>query len=193
MAEVAGTLITEALRRVRDPRGEAHARSDVLTFLDRCQKMINVFTKQVLDPVTVTTTPMQQVYQMSDVLPDAVDIVDIKEGNRSLPRVPWPTLFYTDREWTRAQGSRYEVFSQLGLDLLILHPAESIAGSIVAVSVKDTADLANEDTATDVVDDDLPAVLDLLEAVLNLRQREFTPSADAMKRAASRLLVDRRP
>lgn len=193
MAEVAGTLITEALRRVRDPRGEAHARSDVLTLLDRCQKMINVFTKQVLDPVTVATTPMQQVYAMQDVLPDAVDVVDIKEGNRSLPRVPWSTLFYTDREWTRAWGSRYDVFSQLGLDFLILHPAESVAGSVVVVSVKNTSTLADEDTATNIVDDDLPAVLDLLEAVLNLRQREFNPSADAMKRAASRLLVDRRP
>jgi hypothetical protein len=192
VSEVAGTLITEALRRVRDESALAHSRDDVRAMLDKCQKIVNAFTKQVYDTETVTTTPQQQVYSLAVIAPNAIDVKDVKEGNRSLPRTPWRTLFYTNREWTREVASRTEVFAQLGVDLLILHPSEPIAGSVSVTSVRETADLVDENAATEIVDDDLPAVLDLTEAVLTLRHRYFGPFEDALKRCAVHAVADRR-
>lgn len=192
MSEVAGTLVTEALRRVRDESALAHSRADVLTLLDKCQKIINAYTKQVYDTETVATTPTQQVYSLRVIAPNGIDVRDVKEGGRSLPRVPWRTLFYTDREWTRAVASRAEVFAQLGVDLIVVHPSEALVGSIDVTSVRETADLADEATATEIINEDLPAVLDLLEAVLTLRHRDFGPAEDAMKRCAMHVTMDRR-
>ena len=192
MAEVANTLINVALERVRDPLGAAHDREDVaLLLLDRCQKMVNVFTKQVKETTTVNTTPTQQVYSMQALVPNAVKIIDVRQGARSLPKVGWETLFYTDREWLRRIGSRIEVFAQLGIDLLMLHPGSDIAQSIDVVSVKQTATLGVVGDTTEISDHDLPVVLDLLEAVLSMRQREFQPVDDALKRLAPRIGIDR--
>lgn len=192
MAEVAGVLIDTVLQRVRDPLGAAHNRTDVvLMLLDRCQQIVNVFTKQVKETLTVTTTPTQQVYGMRALVPNAVKISDVRQGDRSLPKVAWETLFYTDRQWLRAIGPRLEVFAQLGIDICVLHPGSDVAQSLDVVYVKQTATLSDESIATEVSDSDLPTVLDLLEAVLSLRQREFQPFDDALKRVATRLVIDR--
>ena len=57
VSELAGTLVTEALRRVRDEAALAHSRNDVRNLLDKCQRIVNAFTKQVYDTQVVTLTP----------------------------------------------------------------------------------------------------------------------------------------
>lgn len=192
MAEVAGTILDVVLARVRDPSGMAHDRTTVaLPLLDRAQKMVNAFTKQVKSTDSVTIEQKRQIHSMRDLIPGAVKVVDVRQGERSLTKVDWTTLFYTDREWMRRIDARFEVFAQLGVDLLVIHPASDLSETLEIVSVKQTTTLTEPDSVTEIVDNDLPVVFDLTEALLSLRQREFQSVADALTRLSARIVHDR--
>src|SRR6266404_5320784 len=199
---ILGPLVTQTLQRVRDPGGLAHPRPTVVLIYSYAQRAINAILDLAYESVTITTTPKQQLYSMQVIAPNALQIQDVKQdGTRSLSRVPYKTLFYTDRQWHRRDsGSRIEVFSQLGVDLLVLHPGSDMPQSLTLTYTKMTTDLTlppdalkdPETNVMDVPDDSLTLVKDLVEALLQLRERKFAESATAVIRIKEKLQQHKR-
>ena len=187
MAELAGTLVDTLLRRVRDPSGLAHSRDFARSILSAAQRMVNAHTRSVLETVSFTTTPRQIIYPILPNFPDAVRIEAVREDGRDLHRVDWRSLVWVDGPWFRRVDSQFRTFSIIGRDLLVIYPAQEQAVTVDVVYTKLTADLVDNDTATELSDDDLPAVVDLAESLLLLRQRDLERGNDAMKRLAVRV------
>lgn len=190
MAEFAGTMISAILLRVRDPQGLAHSRTTVLSLLSQAQRIINAATDLVYETVTVTTEPKRQLYSLGTLAPNSVSLRDVKEGGRSLTRVDPLALFYTNREWARQSGSRYEAFGEYGLEFAVIHPATDDARSIDLTYTKVTTDMTvapvgtpdPEANTTDLPDDILPALMHLTEALLQLRGRKIAEALGAVGR-----------
>ena len=181
MAEVAGTLVTSLLQRVRDPQGAAHSRDVARSILDYCQQIINAFTGQVYETVTISAGARQQIHNLRTLAPNYVHIQDAKQEGRSLSRTDTRALFYYSRDWARDVGPRREAFAELGLDIAIFYPATAEAVSLDVTSTKITAPLVDEDVATELPDEVMAAALSMAEAILQLRQRNLADAATAMQ------------
>ena len=173
MAETATALIDTVLRRVRDPNGTAHSRAFTLARLSDMQRITNGALRVVVDTATLTTTAYLPFYQISTSVAsgNAVRILGVIEGNRNLDFILWRTLKHIDTEWLRAVASRFEAFSLIGKEQLILWPAQKEAVSVTVVYAALTTSLSTEGTATDMPDDELPLVVDMTTALLLAKTR----------------------
>ena len=195
MGEAASTLVDTVLQRVRDPQGSATPRAMVRTFLSEAQRFINGATEEVDFQVTFTTQPYQQVYPITPSFldpatgqPVCLRIVDIRQDTRNLVMVEnWHVLAQTDRQWFRKVGVRHEVWTAIGRDLLVVHPAMKDAGTITVNCVKLTLPFQNDQTLADLPDDLLPLLLDLTETFVSLRMRKFDGIKPLLDRLATRL------
>lgn len=187
MSEVAGTLIDTILQRIRDPQGSAHSRDLVRSLLSHSQRMVNARTKSVLETLALTTDPNRLFYPIAALVPNAIRVEAVRSEGRDLSKCDWRSYQFVDAGWFRAVSDRFETWSLVGRDLLVIYPAKAITSSVDVVYSKLTNDLVAEDTATEIPDDDLPAVVDLMEAILLAKQRTFEPATEAVKRLVNRL------
>gem|GEM_PF-6480198 len=166
-------------------RGPAHTPELIRTILAHAQCLVNARLGHVLVTETLTTRPRQQVYSTA-LLTDSLRVVGVRESNRDLAPALWRSLGFAHRHWFRRTGSRFEVFSRLGRNLLILHPAKPEQSSVSVASIKLTGALGDTDQV-ELSDEDLPPVLDLAEAVLLLRERRFESLKEVLTRLAAAL------
>jgi hypothetical protein len=186
MAEVAGTLVDALLQRVRDPSGLAHTRDTARLVLSHVQRIANYALRAVLDSATLPTEPYRQVYPVLSLLPAAARVVGIREGARDLDEIAWPLFHLSVPRWFRATGPRFEAFARIGDDLLVIYPAKTLASSVSVVYARLTTALVNDSTPTDMPDEYLPLVLDVAEAILLLRQRQYAPAQEIETRVVAR-------
>src|SRR5262245_64364073 len=118
------------LQRLRDPQSGTHSRTFVRPLLSRLQAMTNLALQSVVETATLATEPHRQVYPVAPLLPRAGRIVGVQEAGRDLDAVPWATLRYVDGAWFRATADRFEVWSRVGPDFLVVHPAKRVASSV---------------------------------------------------------------
>ncbi len=110
MSELAGTLVSTLLQRVRDEHGIAISRDFARTILSLSQRVTNAKLEFVTKSVVFATTPTQQVYPISGNFNDAVKIsmIRAKDGGtthrRELRYVQWKELAYVDRQWLRRRS-----------------------------------------------------------------------------------------
>lgn len=187
MSEVAGTLIDVVLQRTRDPQGAANSRAFTMSMLSQAQRFVNAQRRAVLETTALTTEPYRLVYPIKALLPNSVKIEGVKVGDKDLVPTPWETLIYSEDGWWRAVGDSFETFTQIGRDLLVVHPALEVASSVDVVYTKLTNDLTSEGNATELDDSELPFVLDLTESLLLLRDRNYAALTQAAERLKSKL------
>lgn len=197
MAEVAGSLVSVALQRVRDPGGVAITRDFARSVVSLAQRHINALLKLVIEEATLATVPTQQLYPIFGSFPNAVKIVTVEAAdggtthNRELDQLDdWRDLGMIDRKWFRKTGPRFEAFGTIGRGVLVIHPALAVADTVRVTYAKWTADLVAEGTATELPDEHLPLVLDLAEVILSIKMRQFEPAKMTMKRLADRLKIE---
>lgn len=187
MAEVAGSLVSALLRRIRDPQGIANTRVFARSILSDSQRLINAGRNRVLETTALTTNPLQMFYPLTASLPNAVRVRGVREGDRDLEEMTLRQLSQLSSRWFRHIGDRFEAFCRVGRDLLIIYPAKSISSSVDVVYTKLTDNLVNDDEATDMPDEDLPDVMDLAEAILLIKGRELESVAPLVERITKRL------
>jgi len=186
VATAAGSLITTVLLRVRDPDATAHPRAFVLALLTEAQRCVNGAASQVVETATLTTAPARQCYAVEANLSNALRIVGIRdEAGRDLTRTPWSALAHGNRRWWRQLGSRPLVWSLVGRDLLVLHPATPDAQTLTVAYVKKTATLSSETSVTETTDDVNDFVLALTEVILLLKARRLDGVAGPLGRLAA--------
>jgi hypothetical protein len=185
-------LIDELLRRLRDLAAtpSAYPRADVLDIINRCQRSINsglgLFTASA--SLTITNA---SIYNVTSVGADVIRVVDIRDNDRILKFVPWDQLIYEDPQWIRRRGSQPEIWSRIGRELLVITPISDPDGTVTCVYLKQTTNLADAAAPPiDIPDEFKPVLLDLAEAVLLFRAREWRHSEAALARALPALGLD---
>src|SRR3990167_7929296 len=107
--EVAGTLVSALLRRVRDPQALANTRDFTRSILSDCQRLVNARTGRVLETTTgFATEPMRMFYPLAALIPTAVRVQAVREGGRDLDRMTLKQLSQTNSTWFRDIGDRFE-------------------------------------------------------------------------------------
>ena len=167
-------------------RGPAHSEVLMKAILTHCQRIVNSHIRTVLKTDTLSTNPHQQVYSMA-LMPDALRVESVQEGNRDLAPIMWDSLGEMDRKWFRRVASRFETFSKIGRNVLVINPAKPEASSVSVISTKLTAALSVPTDVVELDDQDLLPVLDLAEAVLLVRERRFQSLPELLARLRSRL------
>ncbi len=173
MATASGVLVTEVLRRVRDEEGSGHSRSFTLEIISHAQRLINRFTGSVTEEGTLTLQPKKLVYDLTGSFPEALRVVSVTYRGEELTSTNLQFLRNADMHWPRSIGGEPRVFSQAGLDLLIIYPVPAEPDSATVTYIKDTGLIPGEDQDMSLPDHALPLISDLSTAILLIRQRDF--------------------
>ena len=193
MAETATTLLDTILHRLRDVGavGTAHSRAFVLARLSEVQRVVNTGTRVVLDTATLTTAAQLPFYQISTDLTTTVRVIGVRESNRELTFTPWRELKQIDNDWHRRIGDRFDLWSLIGRDQLILYPTKKAASSVTVIFAKLTNALSTEGTATEMPNDELPLLVDVTIALLLAKSKNLVALAPVMEQIRTRLLQNR--
>lgn len=161
--------------RVRDPQGSAHSNTLVLDLLSRCQQILNDALKLVIDETTLTTIPYQNFYTIDTLLPSTLSILSVKDGNSDLQKLSsLDDLKAISWNWHRQIDAKHHCWLQLGETQLVLWPAKDYESSVTIVSTQLTPVLTSfqQDTLA-ISTEKTPFLLDLVEAILLMRQRDL--------------------
>jgi hypothetical protein len=182
MGTLAGNaLIDELSRRLRDLTSTGYPRADILDIVNRTQRAINA-RLGLVHTSTAFSTGETPLYSVDAIATNIVRVVDVRDDDRPLQRVPWPQLVHQDSKWIRLRGTP-EVWSPIGRTMIAVIPTPYITRSLTAVSIKMTSNLADAGAPLlDIPDDFKPILLDLAEAVLLVRAREYKMIEAALTR-----------
>lgn len=180
----AGSLISEVLRRVRDPNGTAHGRTFVLSLLDSLQVFVNAQTAALLGEATVTVSGPYGLLNIALLLPTTcVRVEAIRDGTRDLPRADsWRVLAQADRGWLGRPGSRPETWCRIGPSWAAIYPVPADPFDLTLVFVRKPVTLTTEAVTVELPAPLIPALVTLAEEVLLLRQRLFPSMQVAQSR-----------
>jgi hypothetical protein len=193
MATTAGTVATNLIERVYATGGIAHTQAWVITILSKTQRVANTYLRAVRSTTVLNVLAEKLIYKLRDDVPLAVDITHITEtrGGRAeqIERLDdLLELSAYDVNWFRnITGSRYETWTQLGRDLLVLYPAKAIAGQVTVHYTKLTTALAAAGTAFELPDEDVQVAKDLAEIILLARDKQIVECSNKLEQLAERI------
>ena len=184
------TLIDELSRRLRDTANIGYPRATILSVLNNVQRSVNARLGLVLDIATVSTINTT-LFATADIASDIVRVVEVRDNDRLLTQVPWDHLVYQDPLWLRGTGPQAEVFAPIGRDLLAIIPLPVTPTDLTVTYIKQPTDLADAASPLwDLPDEHKSLVLDLAEAVLLYRGREFANLKVALERVGDALGIE---
>ena len=179
MTRYIGQTIDVLLNRVRQSGGIAIDPDLATRIYSYCEQVINTYTRRVTATTTLTTGAEKLVYNYRREITDAIDIVSVRDSGRRVERQQWlGALAAYDQTWFRnITGTRYELWAQVGRDILVLYPAKASASSVTVQYTKlltyhdDFS--ASYNTASELPDEDVESALSLAEVVLLTRNRQL--------------------
>lgn len=183
MGSFAGnTLIDTLARRLRDTANIGYTRVFVLDIINRTQRSINARLGLVMSSATFATTN-SPLHVVSAIAGDIVRIVDIRDNDRVLTKIPLDHLVFQDSRWFRSDGPQAEVWAPLGRTHIAVIPVARSPRTLTAVYVQQTTNLADAGAPLSAIPDEYKDIwLDLAEAVLLFRSREFTEMKKCLER-----------
>jgi uncharacterized protein DUF6682 len=178
------TLIDELARRLRDTGNFGYPRATILSVLNVAQRSVNARLGLVMTTATVSTVNTS-LFSVPAIATDIVRIVEIRDNDRVLSKVPYEQLAAQDADWFRLTGPQAEVFANIGRDLLAIIPIPVVPSNLTVTYVKQPTDLTDAGAPFwDLPDEHKSLVLDLVEAVLLFRGREFENMQAVLERIA---------
>ena len=185
----AGELTQKVDERVR---GQAHSQEFLLRLISKVQQVVNAGTGLVRETTELTTHPYMQVYDIRFDLPNQVEMRAVRDSaTYDAERLNgWHELMYRDRRWFRQIGSRFETFSMLGNDILLIHPGKVFEDSATCVYTKLTAELHELSDQIEIPAERTPLIVDIAEALLLLRERRLESIVPLMKRVLREIPMD---
>jgi hypothetical protein len=174
MPTLAGDLADILLARVRDPDGTAHDRPMVLRLLAECQRLVNAETRAVLREAPVTVDASNTILDIQHLLPWAIRIETIRDGVRDLHRCQsWREFPQADRLWLKRTGGRIKQWCHFTPARILLYPAPVDPTTLELVYTLRTNDFTHDTDAVQLPPNLEPAILELAEQILLMRQRLF--------------------
>jgi hypothetical protein len=193
MATTAGTVATNLIERVYATGGIAHTQAWVISILSKTQRVANAYLRSVRSNTVLDVLAEKLVYKLRDDVPAAIDITHITEtrgGNaEQLERLDdLLELSAYDVDWFRnITGTRYETWTQLGRDLLVIYPATPAAGLATVHYTKLTNVLAAAGTAFELPDEDVQVAKDLAEIILLARDKQIVECSNKLEQLSERI------
>jgi hypothetical protein len=181
-------LINELATRLRDPSNTGYPRATVLNIINRVQDAVNVRLGLVHATASFTTTPGVTLYQAASIASNFAYVRQaFDDNNIELDVIPYKKLVEQDPRWIHRVGPP-QVVSQIGRTIIVVTPTPLRPTSVTIKYVKHPTALADAGSPTwDLPDEHKPLVLDLAEAVLLFRGRQFRAMQEALTRAAPKL------
>lgn len=179
MTRYAGPTTEILLKRIREEGGYSLDPSFALKILTHCQQMVNAGLRIITDSITLSVPKEKLIFNMRSNLPDAIDIVTIRENSRQLSKVLKLSEFsaYENTWWRNITGTRFEAFCQIGRELLFLYPGQAAISEVDITYTKLIPLLidfdADYNTALELPDEFVNLALSLAEAILLLSTRRF--------------------
>lgn len=185
------TLINETARRLRDTANTGYSRVLVLNVINRVQDAINV-RLGLVHGAAILTTGNTALYSTSAFATNWAYPVQISDVNgRELDQVPFERLVQQDSQWIRRFGDRPELYAPIGRELIAITPIPYATMNLNVRYVKHPTALADAGAPLwDLSDEHKPLLLDLVEAVLLTRSRDFRAMQEAINRAAPKLALE---
>ena len=194
MPDVAKNITDELLRRVRDIHGLAHSRELARTVLSKSQQVLNTLLAIKITSTSLTTYPLQQFYTISGLLTgtDAITrVMTVRDGSRDLVKLQnFRQLAHLDLRWVRKVGPRFEAWTQIGRDMLVIYPAKQLGGSVTIKGTKLTTELTGEATELELPNEFHDYIITLAEVILLAKQRDLGQATLQLKRLADALPSD---
>lgn len=185
-------LITQVSTRSRDASNTGISRADVLTLLDYASHVVNTHLHAVVSAMDFTPDVGRTLYETTEVSSDALRIIGVRMGGRDLHEVCWTSLVHNHDQWLRLRGTEPQIFATIGRDVWALVPAFSIPGATVSVRyIKKAAALVDDAADFSTLPDEvIPIVLDLVEAVILIRSRQFVAAQQPIARFRDALSIE---
>ena len=102
-------------------------------------------------------------------------------------------LNHLDMRWVRALGPRFDAWTQLGRDMVIIYPAKTLNSTVTIVGAKLTTELTGEDTALELPDEYHDHIISLTEIMLLAKQRDLTQAVRQLQRLSHAFKTDTIP
>lgn len=189
MAEAAGALVTVLLQRLRDASGGASSRAFVLARLSDAQRFVNAALRHVKGRAALTIEPRVIVMPIEANLPECVHLEGVRFEGKDLDPCQWRILGMLDGRWFRAVGHKPRIWSIIGRDLMLVYPGGVEQRTVTAMYTKWCDVLDHEDDVLEVPHDDIALVLDLAEAILQLRLRNVPIVNPVLARLSQRFVA----
>ena len=187
MAIIAGPLITDILKNIRDEAGSGSSRTLVRSILSHAQRLVNFIIEDVVKTATLTLEPKRLAYPASQLISDYLKTLSITHNGNDLARGTLGSLSVFDSYWPRAVDFPPSMFIPIGLDVLLIYPASELKTTVDVTYVADTQDIVGDSSEMDVSDHAVPLVKDVATALLLLRQRDFDVLPPILARLSDRL------
>ena len=188
MATLAGDLADTLLLRVRDPDATAHARPFVLRLLTQCQRLINAETRAVLSSADLTADASSTILDIQHLLPWAIRVETIRDGIRDVQRCgSWHEIAGSDRYWLKRTAGRPVVWCHFTPARILLYPAPIDPMTLTLIYTLKT-NILTETTPLQLPFNLEPAILDLAEEIILVRQRLFLSIKPVAERFEQALL-----
>lgn len=164
-----------------------------IRMISHAQRIANCAIRRILVTTPLTVDPHRLIMDLRNLIPNYVFVFAVRDQERDLDFMKdWRELARADRHWFRAVGPQFESFSLISRDLLVLYPALEFEHTVDVVCVKHLAPLQHDLEVLELGDEFIPLVVDLAEALLNIRERRHAPVVEAFQRFASRVEEARR-
>ena len=186
--DVVGPLVTELLKRIRDPEGLGTTRTFARKILGYAQQLVNGAVSSRIEVREVATEPRRLIYKLTDLAPNAIKVLKVTDGERDVTKLSsWKQLAHIDRQWSRRLSTRFQAFAMIGNDLIVIYPAKPEA-STVRLRYSVATDLFTQDADVLCIQDEyVPLLLDVAEAILLLRKRNYVQLEEVSARIATGL------
>lgn len=163
------------LQRIYDAGGVATSRANVWDMLSRCQQLVNAAFDSIVITLDFPTGPRQQVFTLTDIAPDVLKVLSVRDQHRDLSVIPFNRLKHISVHWFGQSGPRWETFAKVGKTMLVVHPMKLSADTLTLVYDQILPVLGGDLDVCPLPDDQIPVLTKLTEAMLLLRQRNFDP------------------
>src|SRR5689334_12944606 len=122
MPATAGTMTDTVLQRIYDAGGVATARPNVWDMLSRCQQLVNAAFDSIVVTLDFSTGPRQQVFTLTDIAPDVLKVLSVRDQHRDLSEIEFRQLKHISVHWFGQSGIRWETFAKVGKSMIVVHP-----------------------------------------------------------------------
>lgn len=181
------------LRRVYAYGGISHTQAEVIGFLSKTQRVANAFLRKVRSSTALTVVKQKLVYKLRDDLASAIDVTKVIESRTGVDE----ELFHVadlreltayDQDWFRKiDGTRYDAWTQLGDDLLIIYPAKAANGTATIHYTKLTTALTASGDSFELPDEDVHVASDLAEIMCLARDKQINVCREKIRQLSTYL------
>lgn len=193
MALNVGTQRQIVLERSRDPNGTANVPQLIWNLFNRLQWAVNAEIEDVVGSATLNLNARQCLYGINANLPNAQKILGVRNAKRDLYPVGFDSLRGIDRYWFRRFRDDVRWFALCGYDLLVIGPPPDTLQEATSVDVRYnavTTAITSDSSSFQLQDENVESVMELTEAILLAKARDWAGAQQAMERAVKSLKLE---